>query len=132
MFLLEKYVNTARCHCFRQHFAGTKENPWGSFHAMSYWLRKETLALLCYFLIVNGLYIETILNIHSIHRDRRCENRIMVGERKMGNVYRLEKYTKNTHTECIVSIAHETNCISSLDIFLCTIEIWVIRGEEVI
>lgn len=60
MFLLEKYISAARCHCFNSTFFGTKDNPQGSFIATSYWLSKNILSLLCYILIVKSLYTKTI------------------------------------------------------------------------
>lgn len=66
-------------------FVGIKDNPWGSFIAMSYWLSKEILALPCYILIVKSLYIETMHWIFITYTETKViEDRVIAEKQKNG------------------------------------------------
>lgn len=70
MFLLEKCINTARCHCFNSTFLALKIISWAplllclidsakKIKNKKWKIKKIILSLFCYILIVKSLYIET-------------------------------------------------------------------------
>ena len=112
--------------------SGMKENLWDCFIALSYYLSKENLNFLCYILIVNSTYIETIHWKFTMH----TEILVMGWEYGWGTeIYLIPQicWRCQLKSQCTVTkaggkkLAQIFSCTRSMQIppiFSCKIKIW--------